>query len=307
MIKVSIDINNRNNKNHNYHNKTGFDLKNNSPSEMVLNRLFSYNLEEELKNNSIDKNQGGINIHNEFLDINPKHFNKEKYKKMKNNKLLKEFSKNENDININCNIKNSSTFRSISKELTKDFKRSIYKSYIFNNSYSSEKENLLKLNSRKIYNTFFMEKERKSNLSSTLKDNENDLNPKRISKVSVKTRNNKSQDLIYKSLNEQQIKTKKPELFKRAAKKRLKNPEVKKMLKTKIKKYKNLFNLIDRNKYGFISIKNIKLSVIDNEELELLSPILKELHKNNRKIDFKEFCIKIDRYLTNKVSIEDNL
>ena len=94
-------------------------------------------------------------------------------------------------------------------------------------------------------------------------------------------------------------------MFLRDSNFRLKDQKVKDVIKIKIEKYKKIFNLIDRYQKGVISIKNLNLSVIDNEELIFLTPVLIELQKHRKTMDFKEFCIKIDRSLTSKVFVED--
>ena len=94
-------------------------------------------------------------------------------------------------------------------------------------------------------------------------------------------------------------------MFLRDSNFRLKDQKVKDVIKIKIEKYKKIFNLIDRNQKGVISIKNLNLSVIDNDELIFLTPVLIELQKHRKTMHFKEFCIKIDRSLISKVFVED--
>ena len=56
----------------------------------------------------------------------------------------------------------------------------------------------------------------------------------------------------------------------------------------------------DRNNTGILSLKNLNLSLVTNDELEILTPFLIELQKKRKNMNFKEFCILIDRDLTSK-------
>ena len=70
------------------------------------------------------------------------------------------------------------------------------------------------------------------------------------------------------------------------------------VLKMKIVKYKEIFSMLDSDCDGYISSKNIRLSVLEQDLLVALTPIFEDLQKNDTKMNFKEFCIKADRYLT---------
>ena len=72
------------------------------------------------------------------------------------------------------------------------------------------------------------------------------------------------------------------------------------IMKIKHKKYKEIFNLLDLNQEGFISNNNIQLTNIDETILKDISPILEELNQSKKKMSFKEFCIKIDKIITEK-------
>ncbi len=74
--------------------------------------------------------------------------------------------------------------------------------------------------------------------------------------------------------------------------------------KLKIDKYKKLFDLLDSDNDGFISTKKIKLSVFDNNALEIFTPILEELQKKDLNMNFKDFCVAIDKYLITKNDID---
>ena len=74
----------------------------------------------------------------------------------------------------------------------------------------------------------------------------------------------------FKSLKEREIIMKNSDLFLRDSKVRMKNQEIKNGIKIKIEEYKKIFNLLDRNKTGILSIKNLNLSLLTNDQLELL-------------------------------------
>ena len=67
------------------------------------------------------------------------------------------------------------------------------------------------------------------------------------------------------------------------------------IMKLKYKKYKELFDLLDSNKDGFISSSKIQLTKIDQNILKNISPILKELNETNKQMDFNEFCYKAEQ------------
>ena len=112
-------------------------------------------------------------------------------------------------------------------------------------------------------------------------------------------------NIKFKSLNERDIIMKNTDLFSRDFKIRMKNKEIKNGIKMKIDKYQKIFNLVDRNNTGILSTKNLNLSLLSNEQLELLTPFLIELQKKRRDMNFKEFCILIDRDLTSKFSYDN--
>ena len=105
----------------------------------------------------------------------------------------------------------------------------------------------------------------------------------------------------FKSLKEREIIMKNSDLFLRDSRVRMKNQEIKNGIKIKIEEYKKIFNLLDRNKTGILSLKNLNLSLLTNVQLELLTPFLAELQKKRKEMNFKDFCILIDRSLTSKI------
>ena len=70
------------------------------------------------------------------------------------------------------------------------------------------------------------------------------------------------------------------------------------IMKKKIQKYKELFNLMDSNNDGFISNTEIKLTKIDKGILKNISPLLEELNQTKKRMNYKEFCIKMDKLMT---------
>lgn len=75
--------------------------------------------------------------------------------------------------------------------------------------------------------------------------------------------------------------------------------------KIKLVKYKYMFDQLDSDRDGKISTQKINLCVLDFEILEAMTPILKELQKSQKLMDFKEFCILADKCLAIKILDED--
>ena len=135
--------------------------------------------------------------------------------------------------------------------------------------------------------------------STEIKNKLNINKNKRISLNSKESIHN-SINMKFKSLNEREIILKNSDLFMRNSKIRMKNEDIRNGIKQKIEGYKKLFKLIDRNNTGILSLKNLNLSLVTNDELEILTPFLIELQKKRKNMNFKEFCILIDRNLTSK-------
>ena len=66
----------------------------------------------------------------------------------------------------------------------------------------------------------------------------------------------------------------------------------------KMKKYKELFELLDSDKDGLISSSKIQLTKVDKNVLNNISPILEELNQTKKEMNFKDFCIKLDKLMT---------
>ena len=107
-------------------------------------------------------------------------------------------------------------------------------------------------------------------------------------------------NMAFKSLKEREIIMKNSDLFLRNSKVRMKNQDITNGIKQKIENYKKLYKLIDRNNTGILSLKNLNLSLVTNDELEILTPFLIELRNKRKNMNFKDFCILIDRSLTSK-------
>ena len=70
------------------------------------------------------------------------------------------------------------------------------------------------------------------------------------------------------------------------------------IIRMKMKKYNELFNLLDSDKDGFISADKIQLTKVEENVLKNIKPILEELKQTKKEMNFKEFCIKLDRLMT---------
>lgn len=77
---------------------------------------------------------------------------------------------------------------------------------------------------------------------------------------------------------------------------------MKSILKIKLMRYKEIFDKLDSDKDGMISAKHIKLSDLEASSLEKLTPLLENLQISKKTMDFKEFCLSIDKLID---SIED--
>jgi hypothetical protein len=76
---------------------------------------------------------------------------------------------------------------------------------------------------------------------------------------------------------------------------------MKSILKMKIEKYKEVFDMLDSDKDGLISSKNIRLSALDSEMLYSLTPLLEEIQKKSLQMNFKDFCLHADKFLAVKI------
>ena len=72
---------------------------------------------------------------------------------------------------------------------------------------------------------------------------------------------------------------------------------MKSILKMKIERYKEIFDSLDSDKDGFISSRQIRSSALDSEMLTTMTPLLEDLQKKGNKMNFKEFCLAVDKFL----------
>ena len=70
------------------------------------------------------------------------------------------------------------------------------------------------------------------------------------------------------------------------------------IIKMKIKKYKELFTLLDSDQDGVISADKIQLTKVEENILKNIKPILEELKQTKKEMNFKEFCLKLDKLMT---------
>lgn len=77
--------------------------------------------------------------------------------------------------------------------------------------------------------------------------------------------------------------------FKKEADELWKKEAMKKIAKIKIIKAKEIFDKLDSDRDGFISIKKIKFTGVDHTLISFLSPVLEELQQLNTELSFKEF------------------
>ena len=74
------------------------------------------------------------------------------------------------------------------------------------------------------------------------------------------------------------------------------------VMKMKILKYKEIFDLLDGDRDGFVSYDKIKLSDVDNNILIAITPLLEEITKNKEEMmTFKEFVVVADKYIANQI------
>lgn len=64
---------------------------------------------------------------------------------------------------------------------------------------------------------------------------------------------------------------------------------------SKLTKYNYMFQKLDSDNDGKISAQKINLCVLDFDILEAMTPILKELQKEQKTMGFKDFCARADK------------
>jgi hypothetical protein len=145
------------------------------------------------------------------------------------------------------------------------------------------------VNSKKIKEKEIIVEERKKSFKHF-----NENNRKKIEKDINENRSNISENKILEKSKEIQMekereKNEKKEYWIQHAKESI--------IKLKLSRYKEIFDQLDSDKDGLISTNKIKLSILNTDVLEKLTPVLKELQSQNKPMNFKDFCIQADSIL----------
>ena len=123
-----------------------------------------------------------------------------------------------------------------------------------------------------------------------------------------KSSSRRREDFFDKKISEGERKMKKTEEEEKLKKSKLFQGRSKEIIiRMKFEKYKEIFNALDSDGDGLISVKKIRLSAIDQDLLEDLTPILEELQQKETEMNFKEFCLKVDKFLAGKIFTEEEL
>ena len=185
------------------------------------------------------------------------------------------------------------------KNLCKNDKKSLtpksYNTFDYLN-YKSDKEEEIRKKQELYFKRKFPFKPTISPYAKELKNKNKESTKQFINRISKNTKEKKDINL-YKRIN---IEKTDLQRIKNEDENEKKNINKDNIIKMKIKKYRELFNLLDSNKDGLISSSEIELTKIEENFLQNIFPILEELNKTKKKMDFKEFCIKIDKLMTQK-------
>lgn len=214
--------------------------------------------------------------------------------------------------------------KNISRSISRNRSKSNNKKFSFKRTKSEDKkkrENLKEDFSFKPKITKFaknMEKEQYNNILQKYnnklklrreKSDQEIKNTNKIKKISTKinlVNNKKQKNFINKNIKEINIFEKKRinnNLLISENSKNISEEEINKQMKKKFEnkannilnqikeyKFKEIFDLLDINKQGYLSYSNVDFKNIDKNILVSLSPVISELNKNkNKKIDFNEF------------------
>ena len=291
-------------KNNKYKNK----IRKKTIEKLSKSFIIDSNNNNILINNKRNKSVGNKN-NNKSFSLNNKNLNNINNKKEKktsfifHNKIPKPQYKPEKNIHdllyLQSKLPKENKQIKIEKENFKKncyFKPKINKSFIIDRNETKEEfiERLYKNNNN-------------NNKIKSLKLNESNNNNKNlfIPKINLRSKNFSQKNL---NINYEKIIDKNLHEKNKNENKNNRNNQNKKIfidhtteiiLKMKIEKYKEIFNLLDYNKNGFISHNKIKISDLNSELLLILTPIFEELQNNkDLKMNFKEFCIKSDKYLS---------
>jgi hypothetical protein len=180
----------------------------------------------------------------------------------------------------------------IKEKKEKDFEENIKKNCSFSPFIPQKVRNLVK--NRKETKTEFLNRMTRKNKCEI---NEIIIKKNEINRNKSKDRKNK---IINKSKEKKEKNEKNIEKEKKTQKKNIYLENTQKIiLKMKIEKFQEIFNLLDSDSDGLISNNKILLSNINAELLLALSPIFEELQNNtNISMNFKQFCLKADKLLT---------
>ena len=182
----------------------------------------------------------------------------------------------------------------IKEKKEKDYEENIKKNCSFSPFIPQKVRNLVK--NRKETKTEFLNRMTRKNKFEIneiiIKKNEINRNKSkdRKNKINLNKSKEKKEKNIEKII-EKEKKTQKKNIY-------LENTQ-KIILKMKIEKFQEIFNLLDSDSDGLISNNKILLSNINAELLLALSPIFEELQNNTTiSMNFKQFCLKADKLLT---------
>ena len=310
--KPDIDILEENNQNNNPFNKT-LELNNayrelyNSIDEKTdsdLTKFLANDLNSNLtENNAIKKlnlNESKNSKNNKYFRDTPRSITPPSYLKNYQNYNAFDYlyyeSENlgkKNKKKQELNFKRNHPFKPKLSPLAQKMKNNNESTNEFINRISKNLEEIKIINSKP--------KKNKNNLTEQ-NNNKYDFRPR----ISRGPKNIKQRDInvnlngfydkrITKEKNNLQKLKKKEEL----EKKNLYNQKSKDIIiKMKFKKYQELFSLLDSDQDGLISSSKIQLTKIEENVLKNISPILNELNQTKKEMDFKEFCLKMDKLMT---------
>ena len=287
-----INKNNKLNKISNL-NKT-FNELNNSLDEKEDHEITKFFSDRKIESDLHD--QKNIHKNNEkYFFVNEKHSINKNYKDFKPENNIFDVLYLESNKQNEKKLKNKEIFENETRKNNIQPKISPYPKQLKENNKESKKEFYDRI-SKKLER---IQKEVKLINSSKSKSIANSKNnsPKMQDIKDKKSKHNEHE----RKNNENKLKLMKIEQQNNKEKKEIFNEKSKEIImKMKIAKYKQLFDLLDSDNDGLISYNNIKLTKIDEQTLNSLSPIFDYLHNSGNNMDFREFCIKFDKTLTDQ-------
>ena len=212
----------------------------------------------------------------DYLYLEYKLLKQKRKKQIKENMILNYPFKPKLNKTYNCHIKNSENnvynrlYTIKNDDILKDIRKiRLYRR--FNTNINNELNNFLT---------------NKINYKSILKKQSNNIHQKSISEDI----NKKFMSYLGENIKSDKINNYK---FKNSNKKKYLQKSNNIILKAKNIKYKELFNILDSDRDGFISYKKVRLSELNFEELKYLTPILNELQYKGIKMDLNMFAERI--------------